>query len=50
MQTAFVGCGGIADHYLSGYRDTEWVEVVTCIDSDHARAERAAAMLGDLSF
>jgi len=50
MRIAFVGCGGIADHYLSVYRDTEWVEVVTCVDADHARAERAAAMLGDSPF
>ncbi len=45
LRVAFVGCGGVADHYLNVYRDLDFVEVVTCIDADLERADRAAAML-----
>ncbi|MBA3439789.1 MAG: Gfo/Idh/MocA family oxidoreductase [Pyrinomonadaceae bacterium] len=45
QRIAFVGCGGIAEHYLRVYRDLEWVEVVTCIDADPDRAVNAAARL-----
>lgn len=45
LRIAFVGCGGIGEHYLGVYRDLEFVEVVTCIDASIERAERAAAML-----
>jgi predicted dehydrogenase len=47
IRIAFVGCGGIGDHYLSVYRDLDFVEVVTCIDVSGERASRAAAMLGN---
>jgi predicted dehydrogenase len=47
LQIAFVGCGGIADHYLGVYRDLEFVEVATCIDADLRRAEMASAALAE---
>ena len=28
INVAFVGCGGMAAHYLSVYRDLDWVRVV----------------------
>lgn len=43
LRAAFVGCGGIAEHYLSVYRDLPWVELVACVDTDLSRATRAAA-------
>lgn len=47
IRTAFVGCGGIADHYLSVYRDLEYVEMASCVDVSLERAEQAAAKLAD---
>ena len=44
LRAAFAGCGGIAEHYLSVYRDLEWVSIVTCIDPDLKRATHAAAL------
>jgi UDP-N-acetyl-2-amino-2-deoxyglucuronate dehydrogenase len=46
ISVAFLGCGGIAEHYLSVYRDLDWVTMTTCIDLDLARAERLAQMVG----
>ncbi|MGE0128821.1 MAG: Gfo/Idh/MocA family protein [Blastocatellales bacterium] len=46
LRVAFVGCGGIGDHYLRVYHKLDFVEVVTCVDSDTSRAERAASALG----
>ncbi|MES1257635.1 MAG: Gfo/Idh/MocA family oxidoreductase, partial [Acidobacteriota bacterium] len=43
MNVAFVGCGGMAAHYLAIYRDLDWVRVACCIDADHASAARAAS-------
>ncbi len=43
INVAFVGCGGMAAHYLPVYRDLDWVRVVCCVDVDAAAAERAAA-------
>jgi UDP-N-acetyl-2-amino-2-deoxyglucuronate dehydrogenase len=43
FSVAFVGCGGMAVHYLGVYRDLDWVDVVCCIDTDLASAERAAS-------
>lgn len=43
LRVAFIGCGGIADHYLSVYRDLEWTELAVCMDVDAQRAARAAA-------
>ena len=50
IRTAFVGCGGIADHYLSVYRDLDFVEMVSCVDVNLDRAEQAAAKLADNSL
>jgi predicted dehydrogenase len=47
LRIAFVGCGGIGDHYLDVYRDLDFVEVVTCIDVNADRAARAASILGN---
>lgn len=44
---AFVGCGGIGDHYLELYRDLDFLEVAVCIDVDLERARRASAALGN---
>ena len=46
MNVAFVGCGGMAAHYLSVYRDLDWVRVVCCIDTDSDGAARAAGVVG----
>jgi len=46
MNVAFVGCGGMAAHYLSVYRDLDWVQVAVCIDVDEAAARRAAETVG----
>ena len=50
IRTAFVGCGGIADHYLSVYRDLDFVQMVSCVDANLERAEQAAAKLADNSL
>ncbi len=46
LNVAFVGCGGMAAHYLPVYRDLDWVNVVCCVDVDAAAAERAAQACG----
>ncbi len=46
LRVAFLGCGGIAEHYLSVYRDLDWVTLTACVDVDLARATRAAATIG----
>lgn len=46
LNVAFVGCGGMAAHYLPVYRDLDWVRVVCCVDVDPAAAERAARECG----
>jgi predicted dehydrogenase len=46
IRIAFVGCGGIGDHYLQVYRDLDFIEVAVCVDVSLDRATRAAAMLG----
>jgi predicted dehydrogenase len=43
LKVAFVGCGGMAAHYLSVYRDLDWVEVLCCIDVNGESAPKAAA-------
>jgi predicted dehydrogenase len=45
MNVAFVGCGGMAAHYLSVYRDLDSVHVSACIDVDIEAARRAAEVL-----
>ena len=47
LRTAFIGCGGIADHYLQVYRELEWVELTVCMDVSLDRARHAVAQLGD---
>jgi predicted dehydrogenase len=42
INVSFVGCGGMAAHYLGVYRDLDWVRVVNCIDADPAAAQKAA--------
>ena len=42
MNVAFVGCGGMAAHYLGVYRDLDWVRVVCCIDAELSSAQKAA--------
>ena len=42
VNVAFVGCGGMAAHYLPVYRDLDWVRVVCCVDVDAGAAARAA--------
>src|SRR5690242_2504793 len=42
IRVAFVGCGGMAAHYLPVYRDLDWVEVAVCIDTDPVAGIRAA--------
>ncbi|MFN0085949.1 MAG: Gfo/Idh/MocA family protein [Blastocatellia bacterium] len=46
LRIAFVGCGGIGEHYLGVYRDLDFIEAAVCIDVDRGRAGRAAAGLG----
>lgn len=45
LRIAFVGCGGVAEHYLSVYRELDFAEVRVCVDTDVDRAEKAAAAL-----
>jgi UDP-N-acetyl-2-amino-2-deoxyglucuronate dehydrogenase len=42
INVSFVGCGGMAAHYLGVYRDLDWVRVVNCIDAVPEAALRAA--------
>lgn len=43
LRVAFIGCGGIAAHYLRVYRETPGVALTVCMDADLARAGMAAA-------
>ncbi|HMV50239.1 MAG TPA: Gfo/Idh/MocA family oxidoreductase [Blastocatellia bacterium] len=45
LRIAFVGCGGVAEHYLSVYRELDFAEVRVCVDVDADRAEKAATAL-----
>ena len=42
IHVSFVGCGGMAAHYLGVYRDLDWVRVVNCIDAVPEAAQKAA--------
>lgn len=46
LNVSFVGCGGMAAHYLNVYRDLDWVRVVSCIDVNPESARRAADAVG----
>jgi predicted dehydrogenase len=48
LRVAFIGCGGIAEHYLNVYRDLDWVELVACMDAEITRATHATLLLADL--
>src|SRR5437867_38091 len=48
LRVAFIGCGGIAEHYLNVYRDLDWVALVVCMDAEIARATHATSLLTDL--
>ena len=41
MNVSIVGCGGMAAHYLAVYRDLDWVQVVSCIDTNLENARTA---------
>jgi predicted dehydrogenase len=43
LRVAFVGCGGMAAHYLGVYRDLDWVSVTCCIDATVEGAQEAAS-------
>lgn len=43
LSVAFVGCGGMAAHYLGVYRDLDWVEVACCVDRNGESAQKAVA-------
>lgn len=45
LRVAFVGCGGIAAHYLDVYRNLDWVKVTVCVDALPEVAERASRRL-----
>src|SRR5678815_311683 len=45
LRISVVGCGGITEHYLSVYRDLDWVNVLTCIDVDLERAAKSARVV-----
>ena len=47
IRVSFVGCGGMAAHYLAVYRDLDWVQVVSCVDTNLDNARAAAAVLSD---
>ena len=42
LNVSFVGCGGMAAHYLGVYRDLDWVRVTSCVDVNPDSAQRAA--------
>ena len=44
INVSFIGCGGMAAHYLPVYRDLDYVRVLSCIDTDLEAARRAAAV------
>lgn len=45
LEVAFVGCGGMAAHYLAVYRDAPFVRVACCVDTNVESARRAADVL-----
>ena len=49
VNVSFVGCGGMAAHYLGVYRDLDWVRVVSCVDTDIESARKAAEMAGGVA-
>ncbi|HEV3202414.1 MAG TPA: Gfo/Idh/MocA family oxidoreductase [Bryobacteraceae bacterium] len=49
VNVSFVGCGGMAAHYLGVYRDLDWVRVVSCVDTDLESARKAAEVTGGVA-
>lgn len=49
LAVAFVGCGGIAAHYLNVYRDSASAEIVVCMDARLESAAQATVQLGPSS-
>lgn len=49
LRTAFIGCGGIANHYLQVYRDLAGVEMMVCVDARLDCAQQAVVQLGEKS-
>src|SRR5581483_1458158 len=47
LRVAFIGCGGIAEQYLSVYHGLDWVELAVCMDAEYTRATHAASVLAD---
>ena len=45
LNVSFVGCGGMAAHYLAVYRDLDWVRVLSCVDANVENARRAGDVL-----
>lgn len=45
LRISFVGCGGVAAHYLNVYRELDFVQVVACVDTQPAIAAAAAESL-----
>jgi predicted dehydrogenase len=45
LNIAFVGCGGMAVHYMSVYRELDWVRVSSCIDINLDAAKRATELM-----
>lgn len=45
IKVAYVGCGGMAGHYLNVYRSLDFVRVVACIDINAETARSAAEAL-----
>jgi UDP-N-acetyl-2-amino-2-deoxyglucuronate dehydrogenase len=48
LRVAFIGCGGIAQQYLSVYHELDWVELVVCMDAELAQATHAISVLADI--
>jgi predicted dehydrogenase len=47
IRVSFVGCGGMAAHYLPVYQNLDWVRLVNCIDPAIAGSPDFAAALTD---
>jgi len=50
IRVSFVGCGGMAAHYLPVYQNLDWVRLVNCIDPavEHAIADFSQALIPEI--
>jgi len=48
IRVSFVGCGGMAAHYLPVYRSLDWVQLVNCIDPVGHLPDFGHALAGDI--